>query len=151
MVVQFMEGVDERYQNVVEEMIRQILAQYPDVVVDNIPRLSRKRRSEIKEVLHRVSSALASTFGDSLLDVRMTHYALPIVNVVAVLPKDELAAMAEALVNLTSVRRRLSFDVETVGGPIDVAVISKGDGFIWIRRKNYFDLRDNPHFMARYK
>jgi len=29
---------------------------------------------------------------------------------------------------------------ETVAGPIDVAIISKGDGLIWIKRKHYFDL-----------
>ena len=85
-----------------------------------------------------------------LTDMRREHYALPTINVVTVLPKDELAAMAEALVNLTSVRRRLSFQVESVGGPVDVAVISKGDGFVWIRRKTYFELSDNPHFMGRY-
>ena len=28
---------------------------------------------------------------------------------------------------------------ESVSGPIDVAVISKGDGFVWIKRKQYFD------------
>jgi hypothetical protein len=37
-------------------------------------------------------------------------------------------------------------DAETVGGPIDVAVISKGDGFIWIKRKHYFKPELNPHF-----
>lgn len=45
--------------------------------------------------------------------------------------KEELATVAETLVNLTSFKRRVSLDKETVGGPIDVAVISKGDGFIW--------------------
>ena len=34
--------------------------------------------------------------------------------------------MAESLVNLTSFKRRVTMDAETVGGPIDVAVISKG-------------------------
>jgi hypothetical protein len=69
-------------------------------------------------------------------------------NAVAFLPKDELAAMAESLVNLTSFKRRVSIDPETVGGQIDVAVISKGDGFIWIKRKHYFDIGKNPHFMV---
>ena len=39
---------------------------------------------------------------------------------------------------------------ETVGGPIDVAVISKGDGFVWIKRKHYFDRELNQHFFANY-
>ena len=33
--------------------------------------------------------------------------------------------------------------------PIDVAVISKGDGFIWIRRKHYFNAELNPSFFRR--
>jgi hypothetical protein len=47
------------------------------------------------------------------------------------MPKPELARMAEALVNLTSIKRRVSRGVETVGGPIDVAVISHAEGFVW--------------------
>jgi hypothetical protein len=69
----------------------------------------------------------------------------PIVDSVAYLPKDELAAMAESLVNLTSLKRRVSIDdPQTVGGPVDVAVISRGDGFVWIKRKHYFSQELNP-------
>jgi hypothetical protein len=68
----------------------------------------------------------------------------------ALLPKSELAAMAEALVNLTSFKRKVSMELETVGGPIDVAVISKGDGFIWVKRKHYFTKEMNPRFFASY-
>ncbi len=72
------------------------------------------------------------------------------VELVASLPKDELASMAEAFVNLTSFRRKVTPEMETVGGPIDVAVITKGDGFIWIRRKHYFDPELNPQFFVNY-
>lgn len=58
--------------------------------------------------------------------------------------------MAEALVSLTAFKRRVSMDTETVGGPIDVAVISKGDGFVWIKRKHYFGADLNPQFFAKY-
>jgi hypothetical protein len=30
-----------------------------------------------------------------------------------------------------------------------VAVISKNDGFIWIKRKHYFDPKLNPRFFAK--
>ena len=75
----------------------------------------------------------------------------PIISTVSILPKDELASMAEALVNLTSFKRRVTLDQETVGGPIDVAVISKGDGFVWIKRKHYFDASLNPQFFRTYE
>jgi len=60
-----------------------------------------------------------------------------------------LAATAEALVSLTSLSRRVTTEIETVGGPVDVAVISKGDGFVWINRKHYFKGELNPHFLSR--
>jgi hypothetical protein len=44
--------------------------------------------------------------------------------------------MAEALVNLTAFLTRVTADKdETVAGPTDVALLSKGDGFNWIKRK----------------
>jgi hypothetical protein len=58
--------------------------------------------------------------------------------------------MAEALVNLTSFKRKISLEAETVGGPIDVAVISKGDGLVWIKRKHYFEPKLNPQFFDLY-
>jgi hypothetical protein len=150
MVFQFMEGVDQRYQGVVEEVIDSIVQELPGSVIDNIPRMSKKRREALKASFAQSAPQVSAAFREGLEAVRQAHYATPVVQVVAVLPKDELAAMAEALVNLTAVRRRLSFQVESVGGPIDVALVSKGDGFVWIKRKNYFDMTRNPHFMARY-
>ncbi len=58
--------------------------------------------------------------------------------------------MAESLVTITSLKRKFTLEAETVGGPIDVAVISKGDGFIWIKRKHYFEASSNPQFFANY-
>jgi len=77
-------------------------------------------------------------------------YSSPVTTVISMLPKDELAAMAESLVNLTSFKRKVTMESETVGGPIDVAVISKGDGFIWIKRKHYFEAELNAQFFANY-
>jgi hypothetical protein len=63
--------------------------------------------------------------------------------------KKELAEMAHALVELTSKKRRFSIDQETVGGPIDVAIVTRNEGLIWIRRKHYFDQAVNPGYYAR--
>jgi hypothetical protein len=76
---------------------------------------------------------------------------MPVIDSVASLPTDELAAMAESLVNLTAFKRRMtSVETDTVALPIDVAVISKGDGFIWIKRKHYFEPALNQHFFSNY-
>ncbi len=72
----------------------------------------------------------------------------PIMESVASLPIEELGLLAESMINITSVRRKMAIDrnIGTVGGPIDVSIISKGDGFIWLKRKHYFNKDYNPQF-----
>jgi len=89
-------------------------------------------------------------FDQEMLQHRLATYLNPVYQAVRALPKEDLASMAEALVSLTSLRRKASMDLQTVGGPVDVAVISKGDGFIWLRRKHYFETQLNPQFLANY-
>ena len=62
-----------------------------------------------------------------------------------------MASLAESLVNITSLKRKFSLDgyQQTVGGPTDVATISSNDGFIWIKRKHYFDGKINPQYYYR--
>ena len=95
----------------------------------------------VQSILHEIKSEWQS---------QTDHRSTPIVMNVSVLPMDELGAMAESLVNLTKFRLRVSPERETVSGPIDVAVISKGDGFVWLKRKHYFQPELNPRILARY-
>ena len=75
-------------------------------------------------------------FCDYLCSEVLQHYGEPFMNAVSALPRQDLAKMAEALVNLTAFLMRMAADqVETVAEPIDVAVLSKGDGFIWVKHK----------------
>ncbi len=106
--------------------------------------------SELLAIVDKRCEGLLRRYAEGLEEMRQKDYVRPIIRVVAMLPKDELASMAESLVNLTSFKRRVSEQRETVGGPIDVAVISRGDGFIWIKRKHYFEPELNPHFAANY-
>lgn len=79
------------------------------------------------------------------------EYIEPLVDTVAFLSKEDLAELVESLVKMTCLKRRITKDNETVGGPVDVAVITKGDGFIWMKRKHYFDPVLNQQFFERYK
>ena len=63
-------------------------------------------------------------------------YLDPLVSALAALPISELASLAEALVNLSVFKAKMSTDeTSTIGGEIDVAVISKSEGFVWVKRK----------------
>lgn len=77
-------------------------------------------------------------------------YTEPLLNTVVNLDKEDMANMAESFISLTSLVRRMQPGEETVGGPVDVAVISKGDGFVWINRKHYFKPELNTQFFYNY-
>ena len=150
MVATFMTGVDPNYQIALERNLHELFTSYPEILVESIDKFSPQEKDEWKSKLQTISDEMFSEFSDLLRDLRSEFYVNSIMRVVRMLPKDELAAMAESLINLTSFKRRVSMEEETVAGPIDVAVISKGDGFIWIKRKHYFDRDLNQQFFANY-
>lgn len=51
---------------------------------------------------------------------------------------EEMAALADSLINLTGFQRILTFQQEGVGGLVDLGVISKNEGFTWLRRKSWY-------------
>jgi hypothetical protein len=87
---------------------------------------------------------------EQLEKLRNERHLAPIQQAVANMPKDELGHAASRLVSLNWFQKRMSLNDETVGGPVDVAVISKGDGLIWIERKHYFRPELNRHFFDNY-
>ena len=150
MVATFIEGVDPGYNKIISDYLSEYFEKYPDYIIESIENADTARKQEFAKKLKEIGLTMISDFNKKLQDYRRAFHVNPIINAVSFLPKDELAAMAESLVNLTSFKRKISLDAETVGGPIDVAIISKGDGFIWIKRKHYFKPELNPGFFANY-
>ncbi|MBI5057199.1 MAG: hypothetical protein HZB61_11365 [Nitrospirae bacterium] len=150
MVATFIEGVDPGYNKIISDYLSEYFEKYPDYIVDSIENINAARKQEFSKKLKEIGLSILADFNKKLQEYRQVSHINPITSAVSFLPKDELAAMAESLVNLTSFKRKISLDAETVGGPVDVAVISKGDGFIWIKRKHYFKPELNPGFFANY-
>ena len=76
--------------------------------------------------------------------------AKPIRDMISAMPKQEMAKLAESLIELTSLKRKVTRGQETVGGEVDVAIISKSEGFVWTKRKHYFPSELNPRFFERH-
>lgn len=152
MVALFMNGIDREYESLVTSFVNHSLSRrYPELVLHLINKYLPKRgRSSLLKRLRAVGEKLAAALSQGMDAYSREIHSDPIVEIVAHLPKEELAAMAEALVNLTSFKRHVTRQAETVGGPIDVAIISKGDGLIWMKRKHYFQPKLNPQFFSNY-
>lgn len=150
MVKTFMEGIAPGCKQFQESFMSKIFEAFPELIIEKITKYSDIEKSELKDKLKKVNSEILKKFNEELDKFIRKEYVNPVIGIVKMLPKDELAVMAETLVNLTSFKRKVSNEVETVGGPIDVAIISKGDGFIWIKRKHYFKPELNPQFFENY-
>lgn len=145
----FLQGIDDHNLSIIMDYVKLVFSQLATTVAQTIP-LSDNERESVEARLNAAALDAVTQLDRNIEGHLRTKHIDPLLATVNVLPKEELAVLAEALVSLTSLKRKMSTDVETVGGPIDVAVISKGDGFIWIRRKHYFDPSINPSFVPRY-
>ena len=52
------------------------------------------------------------------------------------LPKKELAVLSEKIIRLECIHCKYSKREDSVGEPIDVVLITKQDGFKWVKRKH---------------
>lgn len=150
MVDAFMEGISPDYAFEIKKYLFEVCNEYPKIIIDSIGKLNKEEKTELKGKFKKISNEWLKKYGKNFQKYREENYVAPVTSVVAMLPKDNLAAMAESLINLTSFKRKVTIEAETVAGPIDVAVISKGDGFIWIKRKHYFKPELNPQYFTRY-
>lgn len=149
--------------DVANTVVRGIDQKLRDTINNNLQNAFNDFRNNIVDVLFKASAP--ETLLDALRNINISNQTTPFIsflneyiqknyidkllNTIAFLSKEDLADMAESLVRMTCLKRHITTDEESVGGPVDVAVITKGDGFIWIKRKHYFDRELNPHYFER--
>ncbi len=143
----FLQGIDPGYIKYLRGRWQHVIDTLGTKIADEAG-LTGTKRTQVEAATKKHCQDAAGTDGTEIERMIQRDYVSPILDAVLMLPKDELGAMAESLVNLTSFRHKVSREAETVGGPIDVAVISKGDGLIWIKRKHYFEPELNPQYFA---
>lgn len=148
MVGRFMNGVDNEFVGYLETYLEVLFTNITKGVIQSVVTDATIADSQLSAI-EAIVQANLNDFRQAAGVFCRKRFVDPVLEIVRHLPKEELASMAEALVNLTSLKRRVSKEEETVGGPIDVAVISKGDGFIWIKRKHYFVPSLNRDYMVR--
>ncbi|WP_233880224.1 ELKS/Rab6-interacting/CAST family protein [Virgibacillus halodenitrificans] len=140
MVDSFMYGIEPTMEDTIFGIVEEVLTNYHEQIKKHLN--IDLTDEQVKETM-RLGNEMYESIQSSVNEYQQSNYIEPLLGVVRSLPKEELAEMAEALVNLTSFKRRVTRATESVGPPIDVAVITKGDGFIWMKRKNYVNSEIN--------
>jgi hypothetical protein len=149
-VQNFLDGVHPDYQGRLDKDFGDILEKATEIIVGEVKGPDPEEKARAKAAASKLLKSEFDAYRRKLRQFRVDQYSMPILQVLDGTPKDQLASMAESLVNLTSFKRRVSMQAETVGGPIDVALISKGDGLVWVKRKHYFPSDLNHQFFSRY-
>jgi hypothetical protein len=150
MVDRFLYGIDPEFEQVIEQYIEAAVEATGENIAEALPRRrSRATNQKLKESMTRAAHKVLTHWRERMVPANKERFMLEVQNMILLMPKQELAFLAQELINLTSVKRKFSSGVESVGGPIDVAVISRTDGFVWVRRKHYFEPNLNPRYFYR--
>ena len=123
----FRKKVDETTSEAVsmtkEKMIEAMIAAGVDAET-----VSKVEQTDLKEVTDKHE--------EQIQDFIQTEYVNGLVDTVESFGVDDMANMAESLISITNLQRHITASEESVGGPVDVAVITKADGFVWVKRKD---------------
>lgn len=104
--------------------------------------LSKEEKKNIVETIGEIAKGLTEAFA---MKAYYSH-SKPFLDVVSVLSVQELGELAESLVDLESLKEKVSRTSQSVGGPIDVAAITKNEGLVWLQRKHFFSESLNPRY-----
>ena len=132
------DGIHPEFLYAHHDIVLRLLNLLSDTVSERI--MSVVPRPMSTDLIHFISTLpteMLRTIPDEL-EMMVGHYSSPLLEVVGGLPKGHLGEMAETLVSLASFKEKFTPGADVVGGPIDVAVISRSDGLVWVKHKQYF-------------
>jgi hypothetical protein len=144
------EGISPAFRTHAFNGAYRLLLDMPENILSPITELTDQQKKKYIADAKKVIPATFRDYSKSMVDFRNKNYTNPIKQSIGSLPVSELGTVAEAFLGASQVLKKVNPDLETIGGPVDIAVISKGDGFIWIKRKHYFSEIINPSFKLRY-
>lgn len=148
MVERFLYGLDTPLRNEISTFCKSAVPKISEAVLELLD-IDGDDRDKLVGAVASAEAAFFDGLETEGFEAIQKESEAEIEDMVEFMPKPEMARMAEALVNLTSIKRRVSRGFETVGGPIDVAIISKAEGFVWVTRKHYFPRELNDRYFAR--
>ena len=87
------------------------------------------------EAIIEVREAMHTRLDDDFGQLSWERFVSPMLSTIDALSRSDMARMAESLVGVQALRAASMAQMPTVGGPIDVVVISRSNGVEWVRRK----------------
>lgn len=128
---------------------------------ESIFNISLESFKDIVSDLNVAGSTINSAVSNPIVDARHKEFMEkwrnknwdenyhPLRRVLNSLSVPEMGHLAESLLVLEELRERVTSPSESVGGPIDVVVITKAEGLLWLKRKHFFEPGLNQRYFNR--
>ncbi len=125
MVDRFLYGLDDQIEREISSFASKTVSTIGTTVADTLTFETDAERENFRQNFEAAEKAFVTGLKTGAFQAIREKEQAAIQDIVEFMPKPEIAKMAEALVELTSIKRRVSRGMETVREPIDVAVISR--------------------------
>ena len=133
----FIRGIDFNLERRLYGGFRMMMHGLVDQVIGAFPGTEPAARESVRERFQRdFVPRYFDAFRRMILDYQQQTFINPVLRVLEIAGKKELADTARELVGLNIFKKRIMAQKETVGGAIDVAIISRDGGFQWASRQN---------------
>jgi hypothetical protein len=147
-VDRILSGADNRFINESVKYLKSAISKANEGLVDEL-RAAGLDATAASGLTGDVASQVVNGYKTEFVERARSGFRSSFDQMVAMMPKQDVIELAEALVSITAIERNASSQQATVGGPVDIALITKHEGFVWIKRKHYFDPALNPRFFWR--
>jgi len=132
----FIRGIDFNLERRVYGILQIILQSLVDQTVGSFGNVDPAQREDIRRRLqHDLVPQYFNAFRGMIGDYQQQAFINPVLRVLEIAARNELAETARELVSLNVFKKRIMAQKQTVGGAIDVAVISREGGFQWFNRQ----------------
>jgi hypothetical protein len=132
----FIRGIDFNLERRLYGGFRMMMQGLVDQVVGAFPQVDAAQREEVRGRFQRdFVPRYLDAFHYMISDYQQQNFINPILRVLEIAARNELAETARELVGLNIFKKKIMAQKETVGGAIDVAVISRENGFEWWSRQ----------------
>ncbi len=137
----FLEGISPDLQRYIYKNMEAVGNILTEFISNNkvLANLSDEEKTNLKTDTQRFFTQVNRDIQKDISSYQSKNYTSPIDKMVSLMNIDEMIQLSETLVNLTSLKLQFAINKsETVGGPIDVAVLTKERGFEWANKKAHF-------------
>ena len=132
----FIRGIDFNLERRLYGGFRMMMHGLVDQLVGAFPGAEAGAREGVRDRFQRdFVPRYLDAFRNMIQDYQQQAFINPVLRVLEIAGKKELADTARELVGLNIFKKRIMAQKETVGGAIDVAIISRDSGFQWASRQ----------------